>query len=202
MIQEAKNDWSVERNLFRGLNVTTLKDPSVDLGETPNMTRVAANALTKIPRDDTFLLDTHASMRRKIKFLDCVYIISTGKARPGFSPEEIFLVHVPSAFPARVESDVEAARAFVQDIFTLPKVDTSPRDANFDFKKIPLRQFVVMAIGVAIAGDVNVKLMYGIIGQRNSGKGMLMSAVAAAFGNLVDTGKSSNNLPGNDNNND
>jgi hypothetical protein len=59
-----------------------------------------------------------------------------------------------------------------------------------------------MAIGAAIAGDVDVKLMYAMIGQRNSGKGMLMSAVAAAFGSLVDTGKSANNLLGNDNNSD
>ena len=202
MLQEAIDDWGVDRKLFRGFNVKTLKDHSIDLGETPEMTRVAAKALTKIPRDDTFLLDKHASTRRKIKFLDCVYDISTGKARHGFTPEEKFLVHVPRKFPARVEADVEAARAFVQDIFTLPGVDTAPRDADFNFEKIPRWQFVVMAIGAAIAGDVDVKLMYAMIGQRNSGKGMLMSAVAAAFGNLVDTGKSANNLLGNDNNND
>ncbi len=59
-----------------------------------------------------------------------------------------------------------------------------------------------MAIGAAIAGDIDVKLMYALIGQRNSGKGMLMSAIEAAFGNLVDTSKSANNLFGNDNNND
>jgi phage/plasmid-associated DNA primase len=59
-----------------------------------------------------------------------------------------------------------------------------------------------LAIGAAIAGDVDVKLMYAMIGQRNSGKGMLMTAVGAAFGNLVDTGKSANNLLGCDNNTD
>ncbi len=41
-----------------------------------------------------------------------------------------------------------------------------------------------------------------MIGQWNSGKGMLMSAVAAVFGNLVDTRKPANNLLGNDINND
>ena len=103
---------------------------------------------------------------------------------------------MPKAFPARVEADVEAARAFVQDIFTIPKVDTAPRDADFNFKKIPLWKFVVMAIGAAIAGDVDIKLMYAMIGQRNSAKGMLMSDVAAAFVILVDMGKSANNLLG------
>ena len=107
---------------------------------------------------------------------------------------------MPRAFPARVQADVEAARAFVQDIFTLREVEASPRVTDFDFKKIPLWQFVIMAIGAAIAGDVQVKLMYALIGQRNSGKGMLMSAVEAAFGHLVDTGKSANNLLGSDNN--
>jgi hypothetical protein len=59
-----------------------------------------------------------------------------------------------------------------------------------------------MAIGAAIAGDFDVKLMYALIRQCNSGKGMLMSDVEAAFGNQVDTGESANNLLGNDNNND
>ena len=71
-------------------------------------------------------------------FLNCVYDISIGKTRPGFTPEEKFLVHVPRAFPARVKTDVEAARAFIQIIFTLPNVEIAPRDAVFDFKKIPL----------------------------------------------------------------
>ncbi len=51
-----------------------------------------------------------------------------------------------------------------------------------------------LAIGTAIAGDVNLKLMYALIGQRNSGKGMLMTAIGAAFGDLVDSGKLANNL--------
>jgi len=202
VIQAAIDDWSIDQKIFHGFNVKTLKDHSIDLGDTPDMSRMAAKARTKIPDDDCFLLTKQATTRRKIKFLDCVYDITTGKARYGFLPEEKFLVHVPRALPARVEADVEAARAFVQDIFTLPGVDTAPRDAEFDFKKIPLWQFVVMAIGAAVAGDVDVKLMYAMIGQRNSGKGMLMTAVEAAFGNIVDTGKSANNLLGNDNNND
>jgi hypothetical protein len=59
-----------------------------------------------------------------------------------------------------------------------------------------------MAIGNAIAGDVGVKLMYAMIGQRNSGKGMLTSTLAAAYGDLVDYDKSANSLLSNDNNSD
>ena len=90
----------------------------------------------------------------------------------------------------------------VRSSITLPGVETSPRVPDFDFKKTPLWQFVVMAIGAVIIGDVDVKLMYAMIGQRNLGKGMLVSAVAAAFGNLVDMEKSANNPLGNDCNND
>jgi hypothetical protein len=44
--------------------------------------------------------------------------------------------------------------------------------------------------------------MYPLIGQRNSGKGMFMSAISAAFGGLVDAGKSANNLLGSSSDND
>jgi hypothetical protein len=109
---------------------------------------------------------------------------------------------VPRAFPARVEVNVEAALAFVQEIFTRPGVEVTPRVPDFNFKKTPLLNFGVMAIGAAIAGDVDInKLMYALVGQHNSGKGMIMSVTEAAFGNLVDTGKSANNLLGNDKNN-
>ncbi len=75
MIQETIDDWSVDRKLFRGFNVKTLRDHIIDLGETPDMSRVAAKALIKIARDDYFLIDIHASTHRKIKFLDCFYDI-------------------------------------------------------------------------------------------------------------------------------
>jgi hypothetical protein len=41
-----------------------------------------------------------------------------------------------------------------------------------------------------------------MIGHRNSGNGMLMTVVTAAFRNLVDAGKGADNLLGNDNNQD
>jgi hypothetical protein len=66
-----------------------------------------------------------------------------------------------------------------------------------------LWQFVSLAIGTAVvAGDVNLKLMNDFIGQRNSKKGMLTTAICAAFQGLVDAGKSANNLPGNSSDND
>ena len=160
------------------------------------MTRVAAHARTKIPRDDSFLLDKHASTRRKIRFIDCVNDIHTARLTLSSVPRRSSSsAYVPRAFPPRVQADVDATHAFVQGIFTLPGVETTPRVADFDFEKITFWQFFVMAIGVVIAGDGDVKLMYAmIIGQRNSRKGMLMCTVVTAIGNLVDTDKSAINL--------
>ena len=120
MIQAAIADWGLDRKFFHGFGVKTLKDHSIDLGDTPDTSRMAAKAQTKIPDDDCFLLAKQASTHWKIKFADCVYDIPTGKAIHGFRPEEKFLVHVPRAYPPRVGADVEAARALVQDIVTLP----------------------------------------------------------------------------------
>ena len=65
---------------------------------------------------------------------------------------------------------------------------------------MPLWQFVLLAIIAAIAGDVELKLMYAMTGQCNSGKGMLMAVIAVAIGSLVDVGNSADNLVGNNNN--
>ncbi len=154
-----------------------------------------------IPVDDAFL-KKKKNIFRKIKFVDCVYDVATGEARRGFRPEEKFLVHISRALPERVEADVAAARAFVQDLFTFRGVEPTPRVDDSDFTKMPLWQLVILIIGAAIAGDTEFKFLYAMIGQRNSGKSMLMAVVTAPFENLVDGGKSADNLLGNDNNQD
>ncbi len=145
------------------------------------MSRVASWAVFLIPQDESFLKTKYLSTRRKIKFSDCVLDLATGPARAGFVPEEKFIVHVGRPLSPRVETDIDAARSFAQDILTLSG-RTAPRSRGYDFNTMPLWQFVSLAIGTAIAGDVNLKLMYALIGQRKSGKGMLMSAISAAFG--------------------
>ncbi len=134
--------------------------------------------------------------------MDCVYKTATGEARRRFRPEEKLLVHVSRPLFERVEGDVAAARAFVQDLFTFRGVEPAPRVDDSDITKIPLWQFVILVIGAAVAGDTKLKRLYAMIGQRNSGKGMLMTAVTAAFGSLVNAGKKADNLLGNDNNKD
>ena len=158
-------------------------------------------AISLITQDETFLKTKYHFTRRKIKFSDCVLDLATGQARPGFLSEEKFIVHVESPMPPRVPADIDAARSFVQDIFTLPG-QTAPRSDDYDFNTMPLWQFVSLAIGTAIAGDVNRKLMYTVIVQRNSGKGMLVTAIGVAFGGLFDARKSANNLLGTTSDND
>ena len=202
VIQEAINEWSISKKIYSGFNTASLLPMTIDLGMTTCMARVAAWARTKIPKQDLFLVEKHVTTHRKIKFANCVYNLATGQARAGFLPEEKFMVHVPRNLPARVEEDVCAARSFVQDLFTLPGVDTAQRRDDYNFECMSLWQFVLLAIGAALAGDVDVKLMYAMIGPRNSGKGMLMAAVGAAFGTLVDAGKSANNLLANESSTD
>ena len=73
-----------------------------------------------------------------IKFMDCVYVAATSEARKGFCPEEKFLVHFSRALPERIEADVAAARACVQDIFTFRGAEPAPRVGDSDFTKMPL----------------------------------------------------------------
>ena len=198
----ATQGWSTSRRVFHGFDPTNFRPTAIDLGNTTDMNAVAKQALTLIPVDDEFLINKHESIFRKIKFVDCVYDATTGEARRGFRPEEKFLVHVSRPLPERVEADVAAARAFVQDLFTFRGVEPTPRVDDSDFTKMPLWQFVILVIGAAVAGDTKLKRLYAMIGQRNSRKGMLMTAVTTAFGSLVDAGKSADNLLGNDNNQD
>ena len=55
----------------------------------------------------------------------------------------------------RLQADIDAARSFVQDIFTSPGQPV-PRSEDYNFETMPLWQFVSLAIGTAIAGDVNL----------------------------------------------
>ncbi len=123
---------------FQGFNLKTIKDHSVDLGDTPDISRAASWARSQIPRDEGFLMDKHSTTHRKIKITDCVYDIAGAKVIAGLPPEERFLVHVQRAFPPRVQADIDAARKFVEDIFTLPGVETAPRASDYDFEKVPL----------------------------------------------------------------
>jgi hypothetical protein len=126
------------------------------------MARVASWDMSLIPQDEAFLKTKYLSTRRKIKFSDCVLDLAAWQAHPGFVPEENIILHVGRPMPPRVQADIDAARSFVQDIFTLPG-QPSPRSDDYNFDTMPLWQFVSLAIGSAIAGDINMKLMYALI---------------------------------------
>ena len=50
----------------------------------------------------------------------------------------MFLVYVLRAISERIEVDVAAARAFVQDLFTFRGVESSQRRNAYDFVNMPL----------------------------------------------------------------
>ncbi len=160
----------------------TYRPSAIDIGNTTDMNAVVSQARTAIPVDVEFLIKKHESIFKKMKFVDCVCDRATGEARRGFRPEERFLIHVSRPLPERVEADVAPARGFVQNLFTFRGVEPAPRVDDSDFTKMPLLQFVILVIGAAVARDTKLKRLYAMIGQHNSGKEMLMTAVTSTFG--------------------
>ena len=142
---------------------------------------VSAFVRTMLPRDDLFLTATHASTEGRIKFEDCVYDVRTGEARYSFVPEDRFVATVGKKLPARVQKDVDEARRIFQDWFTPTGAPTAPRADDYDFDNMPLWQFVILAIGSAIAGDC--KHAFAMVSSDwDSGKSTLQYAVQEAFG--------------------
>jgi hypothetical protein len=199
LIQDAVVSWSMEKKIYRGFSTETFKPKTIDLGNAPSSERVTKKALSHVECDDQFLEFKFESTLYKIKFRDCVYDMSKERAdaiSKKFTPTEKFLIQVERDLPVRNQADVDAACDFVKDIFTLPGKAAGDRVDDYDFEKMPLWQFVILAIAIALAG-AELKFMYAMIGQRNSGKGVLMTAIERAFkGGLVMTGHSANNLLG------
>ncbi len=132
------DEWSTSRKVFHGFDYNTYRPTVIDLGNTTNMNAVASQPRTKIPLDDELVITKHKTISEKIKIEDCVYDGATGEARRGFRPEDKLLVHASRAPPERVEADVAAARAFVQDLFPFRGVEADKRRDNFDLETMPL----------------------------------------------------------------
>ncbi len=102
ILQDAITEWSIEEKIFRGFDPSDYRSTVINLGQSRDMARVASWAVSLIPQDESFLKTKYLSTRRKIKFSDCVLDLATGQARPGFLPEEKFIVHVGRPLPPRV----------------------------------------------------------------------------------------------------
>ncbi len=119
-----------------------------------------------------------------------------------YPPIRVIFFHVLKNLPERIEHDVAVASACIQNIFNFRGVEAAPRRGDYDFEIMSLCQFIVLTIGSAIAGDVHIKLVKAMINQRNSDKGMLVTTVAAAFGDLTNSEESADNLHGIDSSQD
>lgn len=176
--------WSkVSKNEFLGFITVRLMERE----GMPNFERsflhhgVASLVRSMLPRDDLFLTTTQASTGGRIKFSDCVYDVRTGETRSTPAPDERFVATVGKKLPARVQKDVDEALRIFQDWFTLLNAPTAPRADAYDFDNMPLWQFVIIAIGSAIAGDC--KHAFAMVSANwDSGKSTLQYAVQEAFG--------------------
>jgi len=181
LIRDATVRWSMEKKIYRGYSTETFKPKAIDLGSASSTEKVTKKALSWVPDDDNFLKLKWKTTVCKIKFTNGVYDMSTGDFRKGFLPEEKFFVQVDRDLPLpRVQAHVDAARKFMEDIFTPRDKAPGLRAADYDFKKMPLWQFVTLIIGMALSGT-KTKGTYALIGRRNSGKGVRMTAIESAF---------------------
>jgi hypothetical protein len=117
--------------------------------------------------------------------------------RPSFDPSECIIVEVPRNYPEQYDDALIDAMEFAQGIYTPVREEPKPFRADFDFENMPLWQFSLLALGVAIAGEVEHKLSFAVIGERNSGKGTIQATATSAFGaGIISSGFSANNLLG------
>jgi hypothetical protein len=180
LIQDATVRWSMEQKIYRGFSTENFKPKTIDLGSASSSEKVTKKAMSHVPDGAEFLKVKYHSTIKKIKFTYGVYHMSTGQFCMGFKPEDKFIVQVNRDLLPRVEADIDEAREFVKDIFTPPRKDAADIVADYDFDNMPLWQFVILIIGIALAGT-KLKSTYAMIGRRNSGKGALMTAVESAF---------------------
>eukprot|EP00873_Tetraselmis_striata_P001306 jgi/Tetstr1/421570/TSEL_012514.t1 len=153
-----------------------------------------------IPLNNDFLVTKYKSTYRKINFHDDVYNMATDTFRPSFVADEYFMAEVPRAYPIRYQAAIDHAVDLLKGIYTPKRLDPKPFDPTTCGPDMSLWQFVMTAICLAISGEVELKYVLAMIGERNSGgKGVIQSSITAAFGaGLISSGFGANNLLGND----
>eukprot|EP00873_Tetraselmis_striata_P008379 jgi/Tetstr1/428643/TSEL_018631.t1 len=180
------------RNLiFTGVCPISRKDTVRNLGYSSHLRATIPCIPPYILPNNEFLVTKYKSTYRKIKFRNGVYNMATNTFRPSFVPNEYFMVDVPRAFPVRDLVATDQAVDLLKGIYTPKREERKPFDPTFG-PEMPLWQFVMTAIALAIAGEVEWKYVLAMIGERNSGKGVVQACITAALrgetfidGNLV-----------------
>jgi hypothetical protein len=116
-----------------------------------------------------------ASMERarfKLCFSDSYWDFRQSQFVPGQHPELTFLHGVKRPFPQHQPEVVKRVR---EELFSRP------------YSSVTVRDFVLIALARALAGDQAAKRGYFIIGPSNSGKGMVTRLLELALPGVVKT---------------
>lgn len=129
-----------------------------------------------------FVSPRSATAIGKLLFADGIFDMATGNFTEGFNPDYFFFGRIPRDFPR--ERDEEMIRMVHKLLFEDPYLAEQKEQARF--YKIGLAR--------ALYGDYQAKRCYATVGEPNCGRGLLTGALAAAFGDYVDTFDSNNLL--------
>lgn len=116
----------------------------------------------------------------KLLFADGIFDCNDGSFRPGFDPNVVFLARIDRPFPNKRRFGLEKLinkTLFIHPFSKLGELDTETE----------MGLFYKNALAYAMVGDYSHKKMYIILGDSNSGKGVITDAVKAAFGRYTNT---------------
>lgn len=133
--------------------------------------------------NDDWLLDTGTSSAGYLLYSNGIYNMRTGVFEEKFDPKIVFHHNINRNFPKRNEKYIEYARRITVDVM-------------FDDPT-----HMLMALGAALAMDVDIRKMYICPGNSAAGKTLLQKVLVKCFGGYVGTFKAENLKlsPGNDN---
>jgi hypothetical protein len=120
--------------------------------------------------DEGWLDKSLERTRLKLCFKDGYWDFQLGTFHRGSFPELCFIQGVNAVFPQHRPEYVDKVR---EEVFTRPYSSTEVRD------------FVLIALARALAGDQMAKCGYFIIGPSNSGKGMVTRLLESALPGVV-----------------
>lgn len=125
-------------------------------------------------KETYFLKDLDSSIG-KLLFSDGIYDFKTNVFTPGFDENIIFIHRINRPFPT--ERNEESILYLYHILFQ------KPFDKNIE--TIKAGDFLLQTIARGLYGDYTVKQFTFSVGNGNSGKGMLVTALKSAFGHYV-----------------
>lgn len=158
------NIHDLEGNVILTINYGGIKRKAIDMLSYIN---------SAIP--ETNFLDNIDTSIGKLLFLDGMYDFKTNTFTPGFNENIIFLNRITRNFPK--ERNDRNIKYVYDTLFQKPfdKSDDSVKAGDY----------LLQSITIGIYGDYTIKKFIFSVGEGNSGKGMLVTALKGAFGKYI-----------------